>query len=171
MGTLKSDIAREGKKRRARRYKRTSEVARAGKKRRNKNYKLRPKSELALAGIRRRDLRRRLKHRDRIAKRMAVRRAEIKAALRRFVSDIKLAAGCALCGYRQASIALDFDHLDPSVKHGRVSTIAGGSGSLETLKALVLEEIAKCRVLCANCHRIETERLKQYVPRHLVERA
>jgi predicted HNH restriction endonuclease len=48
------------------------------------------------------------------------------------------AARCMVCGYDRYIGALDFHHLDPSAKDGRVTTI---------------EEARKCRMLCANCHR------------------
>ena len=63
---------------------------------------------------------------------------------------IKLERGCADCGYNQAAAALDFDHLPGTVK---VFSIAQASGRTWPT---VLEEIAKCEVVCANCHRIRT---------------
>jgi len=66
------------------------------------------------------------------------------------VNSIKLAQGCALCGYNEHPEALDFDHLNPSEKR-----LGIGSAKTNNLQKL-LAEIAKCRVLCSNCHRIET---------------
>lgn len=63
----------------------------------------------------------------------------------------KLAAGCADCGYRQHVAALEFDHLPGVVWGGTVSSLAGNR-SWRTL----LIEIAKCEVVCANCHNIRT---------------
>ena len=45
---------------------------------------------------------------------------------------------------------LDFHHLDPTTKEKSVSKVAK-DWSLERLK----KEVAKCIVLCANCHRKE----------------
>ncbi len=54
---------------------------------------------------------------------------------------------CCLCGYDRCVSALEFHHLDPVTK--RLGIAAGGLGhSLETLR----EEIAKCVLLCSNCH-------------------
>jgi hypothetical protein len=63
-----------------------------------------------------------------------------------------LEAGCADCGYRAAAIALDFDHLPGFDKIERIAALAG-CASLDKIK----REIAKCEVVCANCHRLRTE--------------
>lgn len=67
------------------------------------------------------------------------------------LGQIKLAAGCADCGYRDHTAALDFDHLEGTTKLANVSRLI-------RLRSwpVVLEEIAKCDVVCSNCHRIRT---------------
>jgi DNA-directed RNA polymerase subunit RPC12/RpoP len=75
---------------------------------------------------------------------------------REITNAMKLAVGCSECGYKRSAAALQFDHLDPSTKYrtryGNIvhpsDMIKGDRYSLQT----VLAEIAKCRVLCANCH-------------------
>jgi hypothetical protein len=65
------------------------------------------------------------------------------------MATIKLERGCADCGYNADPVALDFDHV-----RGEKKFIVGhimGHG----LPAL-LNEAAKCDVVCANCHRIRT---------------
>lgn len=47
---------------------------------------------------------------------------------------------------------LVFDHINPSEKLGHVSSIAHSSCSLKSVQ----EEVAKCRVLCANHHQKHT---------------
>lgn len=49
---------------------------------------------------------------------------------------------------------LVFDHLDPREKVGHVSAMAHSSWGLKSLQ----EEVAKCRVLCANHHQKHTIR-------------
>lgn len=67
-----------------------------------------------------------------------------------WIAKYKELKGCSICGYNFSSYALDFDHLKPSEKS---FTIARSLNY--TLKNL-MAEIRKCRVLCANCHRVET---------------
>lgn len=71
-----------------------------------------------------------------------------------FVDRYKKMYGCSNCGYKENSYALDMDHLDPSTKRkGKgVSQMANQGYSIETIK----KEMRKCRILCANCHRIHT---------------
>lgn len=63
-----------------------------------------------------------------------------------FVDEIKLRNGCSLCGYNKNPAALDFHHRENKV--GAISIVRNNFG----LKKL-LEEIDKCEILCANCHR------------------
>jgi len=53
---------------------------------------------------------------------------------------------CVECGSTDP-VMLDFDHRDPSMKKGNVTELA-----MRKPWRLVLEEIAKCDVRCANCH-------------------
>ena len=69
---------------------------------------------------------------------------------REMVNAIKLDAGCADCGYDQHPVALDFDHLPQHKKSFDISR------SLTIAWTRILAEIAKCDVVCANCHRIRT---------------
>lgn len=57
---------------------------------------------------------------------------------------------CNRCGFDNP-IALVFHHSDPSLKEISVSkAISNGWG-----KDRIIKEIAKCEVVCANCHAIE----------------
>jgi hypothetical protein len=69
---------------------------------------------------------------------------------KKWLRDYKQKHGCADCGYNEHHCALDFDHRPGELKVGTIQN-GGGWG----WKAL-LEEIAKCDVVCANCHRIRT---------------
>jgi transposase len=69
---------------------------------------------------------------------------------RRKVKQILVAeAGgcCALCGYDRCVAALHFHHLDPSNKQFHLS-MHGAARSIASARA----EMAKCVLLCANCH-------------------
>ena len=84
---------------------------------------------------------------------------------KQIVDAIKLAAGCELCGYREEACALDFDHLNPDDKyrtrHGRLVDVADMVKGERYGLATILAEIAKCRVLCAICHRVHTHRVQR----------
>ncbi len=66
------------------------------------------------------------------------------------LATIKMIAGCADCGYNKDPVALDFDHI-----LGEKAFNIGQSVGAHGLLAL-LEEVDKCEVVCANCHRIRT---------------
>ncbi|WP_309712270.1 hypothetical protein [Armatimonas sp.] len=62
---------------------------------------------------------------------------------------------CALCGYDRCVAALEFHHRDPATKRFNL-----GKDNLLKAWNMVLEEAAKCDLLCANCHRELEERLR-----------
>lgn len=53
-----------------------------------------------------------------------------------------------LCGYSKCIAALDFHHTDPSKKDFGISS-GGYTRSFEKIK----DELDKCILVCANCHR------------------
>jgi hypothetical protein len=69
---------------------------------------------------------------------------------RRKIAELK-SVPCADCGGRFPYFVMDFDHKDDSDKLGNISQLVA-HWSL----ARILVEIAKCDVVCANCHRIRT---------------
>lgn len=71
---------------------------------------------------------------------------------RRIVNEAK-ARPCADCGNEYPHYVMDFDHRDRTQKSFGI-----GRSLLRSTKIL-LSEIAKCDVVCANCHRIRTYRL------------
>lgn len=73
------------------------------------------------------------------------------AEIREWLAALKMASGCVDCGYADSPVALDFDHRDPATKSFQIS--GNSTRSYAALEA----EIAKCDVVCANCHRIRTE--------------
>jgi hypothetical protein len=70
-----------------------------------------------------------------------------------WIDKIKKSQGCAHCGYNEHACALDFDHIDPSEKKFLIPRVL----SRKPLKKL-FPEIRKCRILCANCHRIHSNK-------------
>jgi len=67
-----------------------------------------------------------------------------------FVNRVKRMHNCVDCG-EDNPVVLDFDHVK-GYKRGNISDMARWSYSLETIK----EEIRKCEIRCANCHRKKT---------------
>jgi hypothetical protein len=55
---------------------------------------------------------------------------------------------CAVCGYSKNITAFHFHHLDPSKKRFRLDSRAISNRTWQS----ILEEFAKCILLCANCH-------------------
>lgn len=56
---------------------------------------------------------------------------------------------CLICGECYPPIAMDLHHIDPSIKDGNVSKVLKSKG-YEKIK----QELDKCIVLCAICHRL-----------------
>jgi len=71
---------------------------------------------------------------------------------RYWINKYKVARGCDICGYQKKAVALHFDHIDSSKKKRAVAHMIDVS-----IKNLIAE-VRKCRLLCANCHYIETDK-------------
>lgn len=78
-------------------------------------------------------------------------RLRIKARWYEWLNRCKMAP-CSDCGVQYNPWVMDFDHRDPSQKKFAISSKYGCLP--ETLEA----EIAKCDLVCANCHRERTYR-------------
>lgn len=65
--------------------------------------------------------------------------------------DAFRAVPCHDCGRRLPPCAMDFDHRDPSEKVASVTRMIGRAGVER-----ILAEVAKCDIVCANCHRART---------------
>ena len=73
-----------------------------------------------------------------------------RARLRSWINDGKRERGCQRCGVSDPSV-LDFHHPNPEQKEMAVGTMVTYGYGKENLEA----EMAKCVVLCSNCHRKE----------------
>jgi hypothetical protein len=83
---------------------------------------------------------------------------ENKALLKKEWFAFKGTLKCSKCEFNHIA-ALDFHHEDPSTKEGNVhGFISNGQF------AKAYEEIKKCIVLCANCHRIHHHEEKKKFP-------
>ena len=63
---------------------------------------------------------------------------------------------CADCAGSFPACAMDFDHRDPATKRYTVSRMIGRAGA-----ARIMAEVAKCDIVCANCHRDRTYRRRE----------
>lgn len=84
--------------------------------------------------------------------------AERRAPRQALCDKIKMEAGCMDCGLKpKYSQVLEFDHRPDEEKLFHISDRMM-SGTIDDL----LAEIAKCDVVCANCHRIRTVEKNQF---------
>jgi hypothetical protein len=88
-----------------------------------------------------------------------LRRMEVKKA----VDELKKAP-CTDCGRSFPPVAMDFDHVGP--KSRTIAGMVSGAYKLE----LILEEIKKCELVCAVCHRLRTSVRKENVAGPLKDR-
>ena len=87
-------------------------------------------------------------------------RKQIKSRkIKEIENKIKTEKGCSHCGhhFKNNPEVLDWHHPDPSKKKCDVSSIRGSSWKQLEMKK---KEWEKCIVLCSNCHRKETRRIR-----------
>lgn len=72
-----------------------------------------------------------------------------KAEKTEFLRFVKQEQGCVDCGYAEHPAALQFDHVADDKEHHPADLCGQGWGVL-------LKEIQKCEVVCANCHSVRT---------------
>lgn len=65
---------------------------------------------------------------------------------------IKTKSPCKDCGGYFPPFAMEFDHLPGTTKVMAVSSMIHKTNSIDRIK----QEIAKCDLVCANCHRVRT---------------
>ena len=74
-----------------------------------------------------------------------------KEELKKYLFAILEKAKCADCETKNI-IVLEFDHREPKKKKHNISSIMRNVLSMKILK----EELKKCDIVCANCHRVRT---------------
>lgn len=82
------------------------------------------------------------------------RNEEAKRQRRIWLAELKESSPCKDCSVYYPSYVMDFDHRDNSNKVANVSTLVTYSWKK------LLEEIEKCDLVCANCHRKRTHQRK-----------
>lgn len=66
------------------------------------------------------------------------------------VQDLKAQCSCVKCGDKRGYL-LDYHHINPNTKKANISRLLVNTYDINN--PIVQEEIKKCIVLCANCHR------------------
>lgn len=90
--------------------------------------------------------------RDRKRARGRARSKALRQAARAIVLQLK-AQPCADCHQTFDPVCMDFDHRAGERKRACVSELANKGSIL----AVVIDEISKCDLVCANCHRLRTK--------------
>lgn len=70
--------------------------------------------------------------------------------LREWYRNLKLNLSCSLCKFSHPAV-IAFHHKDPENKEYEISIMVNMGLSKET----ILKEMAKCDILCHNCHAIQ----------------
>jgi hypothetical protein len=72
--------------------------------------------------------------------------------MKSWINDIKEATPCADCKQMFPAVCMDFDHLPGFRKFKGIAKMVQDGHTRERIEA----EMAKCELVCANCHRIRT---------------
>ncbi len=68
-----------------------------------------------------------------------------------WMRDLKSSRPCTDCGGWFHPAAMTFDHLPGTIKRSEISTLLYSG-----YRKVLLDEIAKCELVCANCHAVRT---------------
>ncbi|MAH42137.1 hypothetical protein CL614_00160 [archaeon] len=68
---------------------------------------------------------------------------------REWYFSLKRGKKCEICGYDKHFSALDFHHKNAELKESSIADLI----TKTTNKQKILEEVEKCIIVCANCHR------------------
>lgn len=85
---------------------------------------------------------------------------KMKLSARQIVKNAK-SRPCMDCGQSYPFYVMDLDHRDPATKTDAINHLTK-DGQIVKLR----EELAKCDVVCANCHRERTYRAKHFLFRN-----
>lgn len=85
---------------------------------------------------------------------------EKKQRSKQYVDALKSAHPCADCGDFFPPCVMDYDHVRGEKRY-KISDLVRGGFPISTID----EEISKCDLVCANCHRIRTNQRGYEYPR------
>ena len=89
--------------------------------------------------------------------RAKLRKVKVKREIQEKVYTLLAERCCEGCGFDDVR-ALEFDHIDPEFKSFGIARAISDCYSWKKID----EEIKKCRVLCANCHKIRTAQQQKW---------
>jgi len=92
-------------------------------------------------------------YRARCLKDAAIRQNKNKKKIREFLNALKSSTPCADCKNKFRPECMDFDHLPGKKKIRDIAQMCSGWVSLRAIK----QEIKKCELVCACCHRTRTQ--------------
>ena len=91
-----------------------------------------------------------------------------------WLRKIKKSKGCENCGYNEHPLSLDFAHINQMTKHSG-ATYGAASGISKLYSKIYVDkdkntlaikklfkEIKLCKILCKNCHVVETYNNKEF---------
>lgn len=93
-----------------------------------------------------------LAHKAELNRRATLRKQNNRNKLRKLINGIKAGKACLDCNQVFPCYVLHFDHRDPVEKFMDISEMLTHAYS----EKKVFNEIAKCDLVCANCHAIRT---------------
>ncbi len=93
-------------------------------------------------------------NKEKIVSRSSARNKKQRKKNKAFVDRVKRRFNCVDCG-ESNPIVLDFDHVRGEKKRA-IADMVSNYYSIRTIK----EEMRKCEIRCANCHRIKTSERK-----------
>ena len=99
-----------------------------------------------------------LAHRDEIRITEQARRID----LRVWMQSLKMGP-CSVCGHTYDPVAMQFDHTGDD-KTAAISRLVSHRAG----KSRILAEIAKCELVCANCHAVRTARRSSQLAKQIV---
>jgi hypothetical protein len=83
--------------------------------------------------------------------------------LRLEIDTIKVNRGCFFCGYNKYALGLDFHHLNEDTKLNSIAALINRKVNKDKL----YNEIDKCIVVCAICHRLVHSGILTYESKNL----
>jgi hypothetical protein len=75
------------------------------------------------------------------------------------IRNLKMTTPCMDCGQLYHYCVMDFDHRDRNTKVVSIAYLMRNTNNM----ALIEEEMAKCDLVCSNCHRLRTFKRKDWL--------